>query len=131
MIGLDTNVIVRYIMQDDARQSGAATKVIERLTVDEPGYLTVVTIVELGWVLDSCYKLSRTQIGDAIEALLRSKELAVESSDLVLKATRAYRQGKADLADCLIARSAEAAGCLQILTFDRNAARHAGMRLLA
>ena len=49
MIGLDTNVLVRYIMQDDARQSLSATKLMESLTVDEPGFVSLVSVVELGW----------------------------------------------------------------------------------
>ena len=53
MIGLDTNVLVRYIMQDDAKQSPKATKLIESLTVDAPGFLSLVSVVERGWVLSS------------------------------------------------------------------------------
>lgn len=131
MIGLDTNVIVRYIMQDDVRQAKAATKLVEGLTVDKPGYLTLVTIVELGWVLASCYGLQREQVADATEALLRTKELVVERSELVLQAARAHRAGKCDLADDLIALVAAAEGCSSTFTFDRDAARHAGMRLIA
>lgn len=131
MIGLDTNVIVRYIMQDDPRQSAAAARLVERLTLDEPGYLTLVTIVELGWVLGSCYRLSHAQIGDALDALLRTKELIVERADLVMKAARAHRQGKAGLTDCLIALLSIDAGCAHTVTFDHDASKHAGMKLLA
>lgn len=131
MIGLDTNIVVRYIMQDDARQAAMATKLIGTLTVDEPGFLTAITIAELGWVLDSCYGLNREQISDVIEALLRTKELVVESSDQVLRAARAFRHGHADLADCLIAQIAGAAGCTEVFTFDCGAARDADMSLLA
>ena len=59
MIGLDTNVLVRYIMQDDAKQSLKATKLMESLTVDEPGFVSLVSMVELGWVLSSSYDLNR------------------------------------------------------------------------
>ena len=130
MIGLDTNVIVRYIMQDDARQAALATRVIEKLSTDEPGYLAIVTIVELVWVLDSCYRLRREQISDALEALLRTKELVLDRAETVIKAARAFRQTKADFADCLIAQGAVTAGCINTLTFDRGAAKHAGMRLI-
>jgi predicted nucleic-acid-binding protein len=131
MIGLDTNVIVRYIMQDDLKQAALAASAIERLSADEPGHVAIVTVVELGWVLDSCYDLTRAQIGDAIEALLRSRELIVDCADSVSKALRRFRQGKADLADCLIAQIDADAGCTDTLTFDRDAARHAGMRLIS
>ena len=88
-------------------------------------------VIELGWVLDSCYNLTRVQIGDAIEALLRSRELTVDRADSVSKALRWFRQGKADLADCLIAQIDADAGCTDTLTFDRDATRHAGMRLIS
>ena len=71
MIGLDTNVLVRYIMQDDAKQSPKATRLIESLTTDEPGFVSVVSVVELGWVLSSSYGLTHEQVGLAFEALLR------------------------------------------------------------
>lgn len=131
MIGLDTNVLVRYIMQDDPQQSAQASHAMERLNADEPGFISIVATVELAWVLDSCYALSRNQISDALEALLRTKELVVDRAESVSRATRAFRATKADLADCLIAACAEAAGCTHTLTFDRGAARHAGMQLLA
>ncbi|TMH06351.1 MAG: type II toxin-antitoxin system VapC family toxin, partial [Betaproteobacteria bacterium] len=62
MIGLETNVLLRYIMQDDARQSLKATKLLESLMVDEPGFVPLVSVVELGWVLSSCYDLDREQV---------------------------------------------------------------------
>ena len=77
MIGLDTNVVVRYLMQDDPRQSRRATQVIEALTVDEPAFLPIVTIVELVWVLESSYELTRTQVAQALAGLLDSRELRV------------------------------------------------------
>ena len=68
MTGLDTNVLVRYIMQDDAKQSPKATRLIESLTVEEPGFIAIVSVVELGWVLSSSYGLSRQQIEQAFGA---------------------------------------------------------------
>jgi predicted nucleic-acid-binding protein len=124
---LDTNVIARYITWDDPRQSAVATRMAEQLTLDEPGYLTLVTIVEPGWVLGSCYYLSHAQIGDA---LLRTKELLVERAALVMKAVRAHRQSKAGLADCLIALASIDVGCAHTVTFDRDAAKHVEMKLL-
>ena len=85
MIGLDTNVLVRYITQDDANQSPKATRLVESLRVDEPGFVSIVSVVELGWVLQASYGLTRDQIGQAVEALLRTKEISIEHSDNVLK----------------------------------------------
>ena len=131
MIGLDTNVLVRYIMQDDPRQSPKATRLIESLDIDNPGYITMVSVVELYWVLTSSYGLKGPQVAQALELLLRSKQLMVERADQVMRALRVFGQGQADFADCLIERAASGAGCLDTVTFDVDASKHAGMKLLA
>jgi predicted nucleic-acid-binding protein len=130
MIGLDTNVLVRYIMQDDAKQSAKATKLVESLTVAEPGFIALVSVVELVWVLPSCYDLSREQIAQALEVLLRAKQLVVDQAGQVVRALRVYSSGKADFADCLIERTASSAGCEKTMTFDVGAAKGAGMTLI-
>ena len=130
MTGLDTNVLVRYIMQDDPRQSALASRLIESLSVESPGFVPLVAVVELGWVLSSAYELDRGQLVQAFEALLRTKELVVERADAVWKALRTFQSGGADFADCLIERSAAAAGCERTVTFDRGAAKGCGMALL-
>lgn len=131
MIGLDTNVLVRYIMQDDPKQSPKATELIESLDGDAPGFVTLVSIVELYWVLTSCYELTNDQVKRALEALLRTKQILVDRADQVLRALRVFGDGKADFADCLIERAAAGAGCAQTMTFDLGAAKHAGMTLIA
>lgn len=130
MIGLDTNVLVRYIMQDDPRQSSKATVLVESLDADTPGFVGVVSLIELYWVLTSCYALTNEEVGRALGLLLRTRNLVVERADQVLRALRTFETGKADFADCLIERTAASAGCLQTMTFDRNAAKHAGMTLI-
>ena len=130
MIGLDTNVLVRYIMQDDAAQSAKASALLDALTVEAPGWISIVSVVELAWVLGTAYGLGRAQLTEALEALLRTKELTVERAAVVWKAVRVYRDSKADFADCLIACAAVSAGCGRTMTFDRGAAKHAGMSLL-
>lgn len=130
MIGLDTNVLVRYIAQDDAKQSPKATRLIEALTADAPGHIGIVSVVELVWVLTGCYALTRSEICEVLETLLRTKEINVAHADTVWKALRLFKEGKADFADCLIERSADEAGCNYTTTFDRDAARHCGMRLI-
>ena len=130
MIGLDTNVLVRYIMQDDPKQSPKATRLIESLDINSPGYIAMVSINELYWVLTSSYGLTREQVAQALEAMLRTKQLCVERADQVLRALRIFGAGKADFADCLIEQSASAAGCSQTVTFDVGASKHAGMALL-
>lgn len=130
MIGLDTNVLVRYIMQDDPKQSPKAAELIESLDGDNPGFVTVVSVVEIYWVLTSCYDLSNEQVKQALEALLRTKQILVDRADQVLRALRVFGDGKADFADCLIERMAAGAGCTRTMTFDVGAAKHAGMSML-
>ncbi|MBK7050434.1 MAG: type II toxin-antitoxin system VapC family toxin [Rhodoferax sp.] len=130
MIGLDTNVLVRYIMQDDPKQSAKASKLIESLDGNNQGYITMVSVVELYWVLTSSYELSGQQVGQALEAILRTKQFLVERADQVMRALRVFGEGRADFADCLIERSAAGAGCNQTMTFDVGASKFAGMTLI-
>ena len=127
MTGLDTNVLVRYIMQDDAKQSALATRLVESLSAESPGFVALVSVVELGWVLASAYDLDRAQLAEALEGLLRTQEIVVEQAETVWKALRVFRASNADFADCLIERAAAAAGCERTMTFDRAAARGCGM----
>lgn len=131
MIGLDTNVLVRYIMQDDPKQAPKATRIIESLTPGDPGMLPLVTLVEFAWVLGSCYELNRDQIAQAIDGVLRTREFVIERSELVRQALRIFQAGSADFADCLIERSATHAGCDKVVTFDVAAAKTAGMVLIS
>ena len=131
MIGLDTNVLVRYIMQDDPKQSPKASRLIEGLTAAEPGFVPLVSIVKLVWVLSSAYSLDRQQVSAALDLLLRSKEIVLDRADQVLQAQRRFNSGGADFADCLIERVAHGAGCTMTMTFDVAAVKSAGMTLIA
>ncbi len=130
MIGLDTNVIVRYIMQDDPRQSKLASAFIEQLTDASPGFVSLVAITELVWVLESAYSLARYQVAGALANLVSIDVFKIERVAVVASALRSYKQGNADFADCLIERSSANAGCEKTMTFDRAAAKSAGMELI-
>ena len=130
MIGLDTNVLVRYIMQDDPKQSPKATLIIESLDGVASGYVTLVSIVELVWVLSVSFELTRFQVAQALDGIIRTKQFKIESADQVIRALRVFKVGKSDFADCLIERSADSAGCEKTITFDVNASKHAGMSLI-
>jgi predicted nucleic-acid-binding protein len=130
MIGLDTNVLVRYIMQDDAKQSPKATKLLESLTAEEPGFVPLVAVVELGWVLSACYGLDRVEISSALELMLRTKTLVVDRAEDVERALRVFKARSADFADCLIECIAASAGCVKTMTFDAGAAKAAAMKLI-
>lgn len=131
MIGLDTNVLVRYIMQDDPKQAQKASKLLESLTPTAPGFVTLVTVVELFWVLSSAYGLTRAQLVEALYALIRAKQLVVEQKDQVVRALRVYDTSSADFPDCLIERTSNTAGCEKVMTFDVRASKQSGMNLIA
>ena len=131
MIGLDTNVLVRYLAQDDPKQSPKATRLIESFTAEAPGFVSVVSVVELAWVLTGCYASTKAELCEVLETLLRAKGIVVAHADTVWKALRLFRNGNTDFADCLIERFANEAGCSHTTTFDRDAAKHCGMQLFA
>jgi predicted nucleic-acid-binding protein len=130
MIGLDTNVIVRYIAQDDIKQSALATNLINSLTKDSPGFITLVSVVELVWVMQSCYQSTKQEVVKILETLTATRELMIENSETLIKAIRVFSNSKADFSDCLIERSANKAGCEYSVTFDVDAMKHAGFKSL-
>ena len=130
MIGLDSNLLVRYVTQDDPVQSSVATRLFESLTPEEPGFVSLVALIEMVWVLRSSYEASRAQIQRVLEMLLRARGIVIEQSALVWMALGAYSRGNADFGDYLIAGSGREAGCEHTWTFDRDAASTAGMKLL-
>ena len=131
MTGLDTNVLLRYFLNDDPLQSPRARLVMASLNPSNPGWVGVPTILELVWVLKSKNRASRTTIAATIEQLLARVSVIVEGDAVVAQAVRRFRFSRAEFADCLIAASAQAAGCTKTLTFDEIAARDAGMELIA
>lgn len=132
MIGLDTNVIIRYVVQDEPRQSAVATRLMEKtLSAENPGFVAVVTLCEIAWVLAECYQADRPRIRVVIEGLLGTKQIMVESPELVWKALRAWKGSSADLSDALIGEIASAQGADRIMTFDKAAARLPMFELLA
>ena len=130
MIGLDTNVLVRYLAQDDPIQSERATTLINTLTPENPGYITLVALVELVWVMESCYNTTKTEIVTILQMLLGTKELIVENAETAIRASKVFSLSKAGFADCLIERSANKAGCQYSVSFDANAVKDAGFRQL-
>jgi len=131
MIGLDTNVVVRYLTHDDSAQTAAAVRLMDTLSPDLPGFLSLIVITELVWVLEASYRCKKAEIEQVLEALLRSKELVIEQAEIVWQALRRFSASRADFADCLIERAGHAAECRYTVTFDRRAAARAGMKLLS
>jgi predicted nucleic-acid-binding protein len=131
VIGLDTNVVIRYLTQDDAKQSPIATRLMEKtLSTDDPGFIPLVVLAEIVWVLASLYSVDRAGVADVVSGLLTTEQLRVECAELVWRAKRRYEASKADFSDALIAECSVAAGCKRAVTFDRTAAATSGFELL-
>ena len=130
MIALDTNVLVRYLVRDDAEQAEAARALLESLTADRPGYVCREVAVELVWVLEQAYGYSRDQIATVLEELVATEGLVIEAADDVARAAFRYRIGGTGFSDMMIVLAAERATALPLYTFDQKAARLEGAALL-
>jgi predicted nucleic-acid-binding protein len=127
VIGLDTNIVVRYLAQDDPVQSPKATQIFERrLTEGEPGFVSLVTMIETVWVLDKVYSLSSQEIAQAIERMLQADNLVVQNEQEVFTAMIVLKSGTGSFADGLVGALGKWAGCGSTLTFDKKAARLEG-----
>lgn len=131
MIALDTNVLARYVVRDEPRQTAAATKLIENgCTPDSPGILSLIVITELVWVLAQGYRYRRSEIAAVLRGILSADDLRVERSDLAWQALNDYEQGKADFSDYLIGFCGRTEQAEATCTFDRRAATSPLFRLL-
>jgi predicted nucleic-acid-binding protein len=129
MIGLDTNIIVRYLTQDDPIQSAVATEIMEqRLSEDNPGFVSIVAIVEVVWVLDRVYGMAPPEVAAAVERLLQADVLIMENEQEVFTAMIALKEDRGSFADALVAQLGTRAGCAHTLTFDRKALRLPGFK---
>ena len=130
MTGLDTNILARYFAQDDPAQSLRATQILEKeLTPENPGYVSVVVMVELVWVLESSYGMPRHEVASVLERMLQADALHIQNEQEVFKAYLAQVSGTMSFADALLGELNMSAGCHITLTFDRKAARTAGFQL--
>jgi predicted nucleic-acid-binding protein len=132
MNGLDTNILIRYLTQDDPIQSPKATKIIERrFTREDPGFISLVTMAEVVWVLGSVYALEGREIADTVERMLQADTLWIQNEQQVFTAMISLRRGWGAFADALIGALGAWAGCDSTLTFDKKALRMAGFEVPA
>ena len=134
MIGLDTNVLVRFLAQDDAKQAAVATRLIETdLSASRQGFISLVVLSELCWVLSSIYSATAEELITTVQDLLNTPQFQVERREAVQAAIARLKISptrKAGFVDALIAAIAQGAGCAETVTFDKGAVRAAGMTLL-
>ncbi len=131
MIGIDTNIIIRYLTQDDPIQANLANKLIEEeLNQSNPGFITLISLIEISWVLKRCYSQTKDQIINVIAQLLETRQLLIENQECAYLALKKFSSGNADYADSLITVLSEQAGCNKIVTFDKKA-KSVGMKILS
>lgn len=130
MIGVDTNILVRYFTQDEPVQAQVVEKIIENYA-NSPNSLFINNIVmcELVWVLEKGYKYSKEQVGVVINQMLSTEEFTFEKQELLWLALNEYVQNKLDYSDALIGLINKSSGCHETLTFDQGAARAANFKL--
>lgn len=131
MIALDTNVLVRFLVQDDPDQARVAAEVMDRLTDADPGFVSREVLVELVWVLERAHGYGNAEISGNLDGLLSSIELLIEAADDGGPALECYRSDGSGFADLMIAAAARRAGAAELVTFDRKASRLPGVRLFS
>ena len=120
MIALDTNVLVRYLVEDDAKQTALAAALIDRAVADgEPLFVSDIVVCETVWVLSVSYDVRRAEIASVLRNLFRARHLAFNAADQLVRALEAYEAGKGDFADYFIREQARFADCESVATFDR------------
>ena len=124
MIGLDTNVLVRYLTQDDPEQASRAERIIEGCSKEEPGHIALIILCELVWVLRGAYNYEKRLLIRVLEQILSTRELQVEAEHIARAALAAYSKGTADFADYVIVSSNRIAGCEKTYSFDKKLAQH-------
>ena len=131
MIGVDSNVLVRFFVDDDAKQAESARRFMKQRTRDDPAFVSALVLAEFAWALKANYDYEKDRVYAALAIVLGSFNIVVEQEKLIAEALRTGRARGADVADSIIAALALEAGCERIVTFDRSAARGIpGMELL-
>jgi predicted nucleic-acid-binding protein len=125
--GLDTNVLLRYLLRDEPAQAARAARELER---DERFLVGSVVLCEVVWVLESGYGFSRAEVAATLEKILATAQFEIEGKDLALAALDDFRGSTADFSDCLLGRRNRAAGAADTVTFDRGLRGLEGFRLL-
>lgn len=119
-LALDTNVLVRFLVEDDVAQSARAAKLVNR-AIREGDQLFVgdVVLCEVVWVLRASYRFKRAEIADVLQRLLKAAHLTFTDSAPLKRAADAFARGDGDFADYVIREEARVAGCDRVATFDR------------
>lgn len=131
MIGLDTNILVRYFTQDDDAQIEVVNDYIEELCTHHNSiFINTIVLCELIWVLETAYKYKKSQIANVIEQILHTSQFSFQNPEIIMQALMEYKRTAADFSDALIGISNKFAGSTKTLTFDKKASKLTGFELL-
>lgn len=130
-IGLDTNLLVRWIVNDDPRQVSQVRQLFANLKADQVFFVSLIVLVELAWVLRRNYGYTLRDVAYAIDRLCTTRFLEIEEQALVMQGLDRLLNDNADLADALIAALNVQAGCATTYTFDKSASKIPGMTFLS
>jgi len=131
VIGLDTNVLLRYFAGDDPAQSRTAARLIDRtLGPEAPGHVSLISLAELVWVLRSSYAADRAEVAAVVTQLLVGPQFVVQESEAVWIAVDTFEQTGVDFSDALIAALDRRSGCDHTVSFDRRATKIPGIVML-
>ena len=128
MYAIDTNILIRYIVEDNPEQAQKAAEAIEQLTTEKQGFISCIVLCELNWVLKTAYKISKRERVATLQKVLSVPVFEIEQLDCCLKALRSYEKGQADFSDYLIQQIGEKHGYEILLTFDQKASRETGFQ---
>ena len=128
MYALDTNVIIRYLVQDDKKQAQKASDFIENLNDDNLGFISCIVLCEINWVLKTAYKVPKKQCIEVLNNIVSIANFEIENLDCCLAALRHYKSGQADFSDYLIQSISQLKGCNSVITFDKKALKGEGFK---
>ena len=130
MIGIDTNILARYLAEDDEIQTSLAVNLIEKkISAKEPAFISLIVLVEVVLVFKGCYQLNKTDLCKLVRVILETKQFKVEKADLAYRALKLYESGNGDFSDALMSTICRENECLEIFTFDKKA-KTVGMTIL-
>jgi predicted nucleic-acid-binding protein len=130
VIGLDTNILVRYFAQDDVKQCALVNRCIDGLSKATPGFVSTVTLCELVWVLEEVYAVEKPALLGVLRQLLESDQLVIEHKPAAWGAVSEFSKSSLDFGDAMIAQLGKKSGCEYTLTFDKRAAKTPEFQLL-
>ena len=130
MISIDTNILIRRVVNDDARQAEAAQALLDGLTTENQGFVCREVALEFVWVLERVYRYSRELLAEKLLELIALETLVVEESEDVARSARRYGEGNDDFSDLMILEASRRTDALPLYTFDRRLSRLDGAILV-